>query len=184
MMEVVRRHRLTMTHSMLLYIKAVLTTDAVVFELVPDLGVFDDVKNFFIWELEADMPKRFAVGRLVHEAWAARYQLNQMVSDLSRIQNTGRAIEVSLDSLRTTVVFYGVCALATGAAAFLFSRTDIFAGFFASIGLNTQWVTGLFYMGAAVLMILMWRQGQRVRLVFERRATTPQDDFDRGTDNV
>src|SRR5262249_59150453 len=102
-----------------------------------------------------------------------------LLADLGRIEEVGRSLEVSLDTLRTMLVFYGLCALAAGSAAVVLSRADAFASFSAQLGFNAELVTNGLYLCAALLMGVMWRQGRRVRPVVPRRAGSRQEGFDR-----
>jgi predicted unusual protein kinase regulating ubiquinone biosynthesis (AarF/ABC1/UbiB family) len=178
-MGLARRHDLTMSHGLTLYFKALLTTDAVVYELAPEYDLFSDLKKFFAGEMIEDMGEQFSLTRALYEVTAFSHRSALLLADLGRVEEVRRSLEVSLDTLRTMLVFYGLCALAVGSAAILLSRTDVFAGFSAGLGLNTEWVTNSLYVCAALLMGLMWRQGRRVRLVLTRREANRQEGFDR-----
>lgn len=174
MMAIMRKHQLSLTQSLVLYFKAMMTTDGVMFGLVPDFDVAAPLKQFFEREVVLDVTDGFAAGRMMQTTWAFKYQVTQMLSDIGRIQNSSRTIEVSLETLRATLIYYGVCAAIVGGAAYVFGQTQIFETFFHSIGLDETWVTRTLYAGAALLVILMWRQGRKVKLVMERGAVTRQ----------
>jgi predicted unusual protein kinase regulating ubiquinone biosynthesis (AarF/ABC1/UbiB family) len=173
------RHDLTMSHGLTLYFKALLTTDAVVYELAPGYDVFSDLKKFFAGELIEDIGEQLSMPRALYEVAALGHRSALLLADLGRIEEVGRSLEVSLDTLRTMLVFYGLCALAAGSAAVVLSRADAFASFSAQLGFNAEWVTNGLYLCAALLMGLMWRQGRRVRLVLTRREASRQEGFDR-----
>jgi predicted unusual protein kinase regulating ubiquinone biosynthesis (AarF/ABC1/UbiB family) len=174
-MGVVRKHELTLTQSLTLYFKAMLTTDAVVFQLAPDFNVSTPLKQFFKREFFLDLRAGFAPARFAQATWAFKYQTTQMLTDIGRIQNSGRTIETSLETLRTTLVYYGVCAAIFSVAAYVFSRTQVFEKVLSAIGLDEAWVTRILYAGAGVLIILMWRQGRKVKLVLQRRQVARQE---------
>jgi ubiquinone biosynthesis protein len=179
LLGVLRKHELTPTQSLTLYFKATLTADMVVFQLAPDFNVSTLLLQFFKRELMLDLREGMNTTRILQETWAFKYQTQQMLMDFGRIQDTGRSIETSLEMLRTTLIYYGVCAGILGVAAYLFGRMQAFAALFSTVGIDEVWAARILYAGACVLAFLTWRQGRKVKLVLQRRTVARQEMFDR-----
>jgi ubiquinone biosynthesis protein len=161
-MSVIRRHRLALSQSLTLYFKAVLTTDAVVFALVPNYNLFSDVRRFLSREATESVKVALSPGRIAKELQAFDHQLTQMLSDFNRTQSSGRIFEISLETLRTRLVFYGVWAIFIGATAYITSSTEIFSTLRQALGAGEYLITYGLYAAAAILLLLMWRQGRKL----------------------
>jgi ubiquinone biosynthesis protein len=169
-MSLMRRHRLVATRELSLYFKAVLTADAVVYEIEPGYKLFTDVRKFFASAQYDDL--RYIMSRNnLQFLGSSVYRATQLVTTVRRAQRTGRFFEVWLETLQTRLAVRGFLAIAFGLVGFLLYNEGLEA--FGAAGATAYWISGGLLVCVVTLLALMWRSGRELSAIHSR-STLPQ----------
>jgi len=121
-MSAARRNRLVMSTDLILYFKALMTADSVVFELAPDYDAFSEADKFFSRSFKVDVKKLLRPERINRAALTFARRSSHLIEGLDDIRTASRTAEVRLDALQTRLVFYGFWACAFGIGAYVTYR--------------------------------------------------------------
>jgi len=158
-MSLMRRHRLVPTRELSLYFKAVLTADAVVYEIEPGYKLFTDVRKFFAAAQWDDFSYILSRDNVVLFLGSSVYRATQLVTTIKRAQGTGRFFEVWLETLQTRLAVRGFAAIAFGFVAFALYDA------FGAVGGAAYLISGGLFVCVVTLLALMWRSGRELSAV-------------------
>lgn len=178
MMSIMRRHQLAMSESLVLYFKALLTTDAVIFELSPRFDLFQALHTFFFRELKIDTRIALQPAVISDSVQNIGHQSAQFIADIGRIQNTGRLLEIALETAQARFVFYAICAIILATGAYIVNDEHVVELLQSLFGFEKAWLSSLLMALVIVFLALLWRQSRTLSAV-DRRTVTRRDAFDR-----
>jgi predicted unusual protein kinase regulating ubiquinone biosynthesis (AarF/ABC1/UbiB family) len=165
MMSVIRQYGLSVPATVSLYLRALLTRDAIIFELSPAYDPLVDEGRFLVRAARMDakelFKRRAAIGSLA-ETWG---QAKELISNLDKLATTGRSIEASLRMLQARLLQYGISTALIGTVAYLGFREDAFSGLNAALGVGKYFIPGTLLFVAAIFMLMLLRQGRRLAVI-------------------
>jgi ubiquinone biosynthesis protein len=165
MMSVIRQHRLSVPATVSLYLRALLTRDAIIFELSPAYDPLIDEGRFLVRAARIDakelFKRRVAIGSIA-ETWG---QAKELISNLDKLATTGRSIEASLRMLQARLLQYGISTALVGTVAYLGFREDAFSGLNAALGVGKYFIPGVLLFVAFIFMLMLLRQGRRLAVI-------------------
>jgi ubiquinone biosynthesis protein len=177
MMSVARLHRLSFSQDLILYFKAALTIDAVVFQLAPQFDIFRDVNNFFARSVAIDIAHTLNPNRIPGAIFEFSHETTQLMNDIDKVQSTGHAFQVWLQTLQTRLVLYGVAAIGLGVGAYLLYANESIEGIWQYL------LPGGLLFAAAVCLRMILRQGRELSVI-ERSPVTGRPTFDRSLGRI
>jgi ubiquinone biosynthesis protein len=165
MMSVIRQHGLSIPATVSLYLRTLLTRDAIIFELAPTYDPLADEAQFMVRAARMDvkeiLTQREVVGS-VTESWG---QANEIVANISKLLSSGRSIEISLRTLQARLLQYGIWSVLIGTVAYLGFREDAFSSLNAVLGVGKYFIPGALLLFAFLFMLLVLRQGRRLAAI-------------------
>jgi hypothetical protein len=165
MMSVIRQHGLSIPATVSLYLRTLLTRDAIIFELSPAYDPLVDEAQFLVRAARIDVKELFkrreAIGS-VAESWG---QAKELVANLGKLATSGRSIEISLRTLQVRLLQYGIWAALIGTGAYLGFREDAFSGLNAALGVGKYFIPGTLLFVASIFMFMVLRQGRKLAAI-------------------
>lgn len=165
MMSVMRLHGLSIPAPVSLYLRALLTRDAIIFELSPAYDPLVDEAQFMVRAARIDVKELFkrreAIGSLA-ESWG---QARELVANLSKLATSGRAIEISIRMLQVRLLQYGIWTALIGTGAYLGFREEAFTSLNAALGVGRYFIPGTLLFVASIFMFMVLRQGRRLAAI-------------------
>jgi ubiquinone biosynthesis protein len=162
MMSVVRQHGLSIPATVSLYLRALLTRDAIIFELAPTYDPLTDEAQFMVRAARMDVKEilnqREAIGS-VTESWG---QAKEIVDYVGKLLTSGRSIEISLRTLQARLLQYGIWTALIGTVAYLGFREEAFTSLNAVLGVGKYFIPGTLLFFAFIFMLLVLRQGRKL----------------------
>lgn len=165
MMSLIRQHRLSIPATVSLYLRTLLTRDAIIFELSPSYDPLTDEAQFIVRAARIDVReifKRREATRSIAESWG---QIKEISANLDKLATSGRSIEISLRTLQTRLLQYGVWAALIGTIAYLGFREDAFGGLSAALGVGKYFIPGALLFVASIFLIMVLRQGRKLTAI-------------------
>ena len=169
-MSLIRQHRLAIPATVSLYLRTLLTRDAIIFELSPAFDPLVDEAQFMVRAARIDvksMFKRQEVTRSISETWG---QAKEISANLDKLVTSGRSIEISLRTLQTRLLQYGVWAALIGTIAYLGFREDAFSGLSAALGVGRYFIPGALLSVASIFLLMVLRQGRKLTAIEQSNA--------------
>ncbi len=165
MMSVIRQHGLSIPATVSLYLRTLLTRDAIIFELSPTFDPLADEAQFMVRAARMDvkeiLKQREVIGS-VTESWG---QAQDMVANVGKLLSSGRSIEISLRTLQTRLLQYGIWTALIGTVAYLGFREDAFTSLNAALGVGKYFIPGTLLFFAFIFMLLVLRQGRKLAAI-------------------
>jgi ubiquinone biosynthesis protein len=165
MMSVARRHGLFIPATVSLYLRTLLTRDAIIFELSPTYDPLADEAQFMVRAARIDVKEilnqREAIGS-VTESWG---QAKEIVANVGKLLTTGRSIEISLRTLQARLLQYGIWTALIGTVAYLGFREDAFTSLNAVLGVGKYFIPGTLLFFAFIFMLQVLRQGRKLAAI-------------------
>ena len=171
MMSVVRRHGLSIPATVSLYLRTLLTRDAIIFELAPTYDPLADEAQFMVRAARMDVQEIFKQREVVGgitESWG---QAREIVANLNKLLTSGRSIEISLRMLQARLLQYGIWTALIGTIAYLGFREDAFTSLSAALGVGKYFIPGTLLFCAFVFMLLAFRQGRKLAAIEQSNLT-------------
>ncbi len=165
MMSLIRQHGLTIPATVSLYLRTLLTRDAIIFELSPAYDPLVDEARFMVRAARMDakglLRRQEAIGS-VAESWE---QAREIVANLGKLATSGRSIEINLRTLQVRLLQYGIWTALIGAGAYLGFREDAFRSLNALLGLDKHFIPGTLLFVAFVCVLMFLRQGRKLAAI-------------------
>lgn len=165
MMSVARQHGLSIPATVSLYLRTLLTRDAIIFELSPTYDPLADEAQFMVRAARIDVKEilnqREAIGG-VTESWG---QAKEIVANVNKLLTSGRSIEISLRTLQARLMQYGIWTALIGTVAYLGFREDAFTSLNAVLGVGKYFIPGTLLFFAFIFMLLVLRQGRKLAAI-------------------
>lgn len=165
MMSVVRQHGLSVPATVSLYLRTLLTRDAIIFELSPTYDPLADEAQFMVraarMDVEEILKQRELIGS-VTESWG---QTKEIVANVGKLLTSGRSIEISLRTLQARLLQYGIWTALIGTIAYLGFREDAFTSLNAALGVGKYFIPGTLLFCAFVFMLMALRQGRKLAAI-------------------
>jgi ubiquinone biosynthesis protein len=165
MMSVARQHGLFIPATVSLYLRTLLTRDAIIFELSPTYDPLADEAQFMVRAARIDVKEilnqREAIGS-VTESWG---QAKEIVANVGKLLTTGRSIEISLRTLQARLLQYGIWTALIGTVAYLGFREDAFTSLNAVLGVGKYFIPGTLLFFAFIFMLQVLRQGRKLAAI-------------------
>jgi predicted unusual protein kinase regulating ubiquinone biosynthesis (AarF/ABC1/UbiB family) len=165
MMSVMRQHGLSVPATVSLYLRALLTRDAIIFELAPTYDPLPDEAQFMVRAARVDakeiLGRREAIGSITESFGQAR----EIWANTAKLLTSGRSIEVSLRTLQARLLQYGIWTALIGTVAYLGFREDAFTGLNAALGVGKYFIPGTLLFLAFIFMLLVLRQGRKLAAI-------------------
>jgi ubiquinone biosynthesis protein len=165
MMSVARQHGLSIPATVSLYLRTLLTRDAIIFELSPTYDPLADEAQFMVRAARIDVKQilnqREAIGS-VTESWE---QAKEIVANVNKLLTSGRSIEISLRTLQARLLQYGIWTALIGTVAYLGFREDAFTSLNAVLGVGKYFIPGTLLFFAFIFMLMVLRQGRKLAAI-------------------
>jgi ubiquinone biosynthesis protein len=162
MMSVARNNRITISQNLILYFKAAMTADAVVFEIAPNYDVFREVDRFIARSLDMDLREAMAPARIRAAILTVGHRLSDVADEVSTIRGAGQTVHVWLDTLQTRLLFYGFWAVAFGVGSYATYKGGGEEYLPVAFDAVRYWVSGGMLLGLLTFLLLIWRQGREL----------------------
>jgi ubiquinone biosynthesis protein len=156
------RHRLTVPNDISLYLRALLTTDTIVFELCPEFDLPGAVGRFFARATALDAADALSPLKIYENIVQSVYSASQLVQNVSNLQKAGSALEISLRTLKVRLFEYALWGLLATGAGYAVYTGGTFVTPDSALGLGQGWVAGALFLFALVFFFKMLRQGRRL----------------------
>jgi ubiquinone biosynthesis protein len=171
MMSVVRQHGLSIPATVSLYLRTLLTRDAIIFELAPTYDPLTDEAQFMVRAARMDvkeiLKQREAIGS-VTDSWG---QAKEIVDNVGKLVTSGRSIEISLRTLQARLLQYGIWTALIGTVAYLGFREEAFTSLNAVLGVGKYFIPGTLLFFAFIFMLLVLRQGRKLAAIEQSNVT-------------
>ncbi len=165
MMSVMRQHGLSVSATVSLYLRTLLTRDAIVFELSPDCNPLIDEAQFMVRAARIDVKDIFNQREVIGSATETWGEAKDILANVGKLLTSGRSIEVSLRMLQTRLLQYGIWTALIGTIASLGFREDAFASLNAALGVGRYFIPGALLFCAFIFMLLVLRQGRKLAAI-------------------
>jgi ubiquinone biosynthesis protein len=165
MMSVVRQHGLAIPATVSLYLRTLLTRDAIIFELAPNYDPLAEEAKFMVRAARMDvkeMLKQREIVGSVTESWG---QAKEIADNVGKLLTSGRSIEISLRMLQARLLQYGIWTALIGTVAYLGFREDAFTSLNAVLGVGKYFIPGTLLFFAFIFMLLVLRQGRKLAAI-------------------
>ena len=165
MMALMRRHGLSIPATVSLYLRALLTRDAIVFELSPAHDALADEAQFLVRAARIDAKelfKRRETMRSIAESWG---QAKEIITNLDKLATSGRSIEIALRTLQARLLQYGIWTALIGTVAYLGFREDAFRELNAALGVGRYVIPGTLLFVASIFVFMVLRQGRKLAAI-------------------
>jgi predicted unusual protein kinase regulating ubiquinone biosynthesis (AarF/ABC1/UbiB family) len=164
-MTVVRQYGLSIPATVSLYLRTLLTRDAIIFELAPTYDPLADEAQFMVRAARMDvkeiLKQREIIGG-VTETWG---QAKELMANANKLMTSGRSIEISLRMLQARLLQYGIWTALIGTIAYLGFREDAFTSLNAALGVGKYFIPGTLLFCAFIFMLLALRQGRKLAAI-------------------
>lgn len=160
MMSVARSNSITISQDLMLYFKAAMTVDAVVFEIAPNYDVFSEVDRFFSRSFDLDLRESIAPARIRTAILTVGHQLSDIADEVSTIRGAGQTVHLWLDALQARVLFYGFWAFVFGVGAYATFKGGGEEYVPVAFDAVRYWISGGMLLGLLIFLLLIWRQGR------------------------
>jgi ubiquinone biosynthesis protein len=164
-MTVVRQYGLSIPATVSLYLRTLLTRDAIIFELAPTYDPLADEAKFMVHAARMDvgeiLKQREIIGS-VTDTWG---QAREMMANANKLMTSGRSIEISLRMLQARLLQYGIWTALIGTVAYLGFREDAFTSLNAALGVGKYVIPGTLLVFASIFMLLGLRQGRKLAAI-------------------
>lgn len=164
-MTVVRQYGLSIPPTVSLYLRTLLTRDAIIFELAPTYDPLADEAQFMVRAARMDvkeiLKQREVIGS-VTETWG---QARELMANANKLMTSGRSIEISLRMLQARLLQYGIWTALIGTIAYLGFREDAFTSLNAALGVGKYFIPGTLLFCAFIFMLLALRQGRKLAAI-------------------
>nr|WP_249795132.1 AarF/ABC1/UbiB kinase family protein [Bradyrhizobium sp. Oc8] len=165
MMSVIRQHGLSIPATVSLYLRALLTRDAIVFELSPKYDPVQDEAQFMVRAARIDVGEIFKQRELIGSVTETFGETREIIANVGKLLTSGRSIEVSLRMLQTRLLQYGIWTALIGTIASLGFREDAFASLNTALGVGPYFIPGTLLFCAFIFMMLALRQGRKLAAI-------------------
>jgi ubiquinone biosynthesis protein len=165
MMSVIRQHGLSVPATVSLYLRTLLTRDAIVFELSPNCDPLANEAQFMVRAARIDVGEVFKQRELIGSVTETWGETKEIIANLSKLLTSGRSIEVSLRMLQTRLLQYGIWTALIGTIASLGFRENAFASLNAALGVGQYFIPGTLLFCAFIFMVLALRQGRKLAAI-------------------
>ena len=162
MMSVIRQHGLSVPATVSLYLRALLTRDAIIFELSPTYDPPADEAQFMVRAARMDVKEILEQREVIGSVTASWGQAKDIVANVGKLISSGRSIEISLRTLQARLLQYGAWTALIGTVAYLGFREDAFASLNAALGVGKYFIPGTLLFFAFLFMLLVLRQGRKL----------------------
>jgi len=164
-MSVVRQHGLSIPATVSLYLRTLLTRDAIIFELAPTYDPLADEAQFMVRAARMDvkeiLKQREVIGS-VAESWG---QAKEIMTNANKLLTSGRSIEISLRMLQARLLQYGIWTALIGTIAYLGFREDAFTSLNAALGVGKYAIPGTLLFCAFIFLLMVFRQGRKLAAI-------------------
>jgi predicted unusual protein kinase regulating ubiquinone biosynthesis (AarF/ABC1/UbiB family) len=165
MMSVVRQHGLSIPATVSLYLRALLTRDAIVFELSPRCNPLQDEAKFMVRAARIDVGEIFKQRELIGSVTETWGETREIIANVGKLLTSGRSIEASLRMLQARLLQYGIWTALIGTIASLGFREDAFASLNTALGVGPYVIPGTLLFCAFIFMLLALRQGRKLAAI-------------------
>jgi ubiquinone biosynthesis protein len=165
MMSVIRQHRLSISATVSLYLRTLLTRDAIIFELAPTYDPLTDEAQFMVRAARMDVKEIFKQREIIGSVTESLGQAKEIMANANKLMTSGRSIEISLRMLQARLLQYGIWTALIGTIAYLGFREDAFTSLNAALGVGKYVIPGTLLFFAFVFMLLALRQGRKLAAI-------------------
>ncbi len=165
MMSVIRQYGLSIPATVSLYLRTLLTRDAIIFELAPTYDPLADEAQFMVRAARMDVKEIFKQREViggVTETWG---QAREIMANANKLMTSGRSIEVSLRMLQARLLQYGIWTALIGTIAYLGFREDAFTSLNAALGVGKYFIPVTLLFCAFIFMLMALRQGRKLAAI-------------------
>jgi ubiquinone biosynthesis protein len=165
MMSVIRQHGLSVPATVSLYLRALLTRDAIIFELSPAYDPPAEEAQFMVRAARMDAKEILKQQEIVGSVSASWGQAKDLATNVGKLLTSGRSIEISLRMLQARLLQYGIWTALIGTVAYLGFREDAFANLNAALGVGKFVIPGMLLFFAFIFMLLVFSQGRKLAAI-------------------
>ncbi|HJQ31319.1 MAG TPA: AarF/UbiB family protein [Pyrinomonadaceae bacterium] len=168
-LNTIRRHEMMLSPNVVIYLKALVTADAVIFELVPDFDLQGIENRFFGRMIRQDSLELLQPDRLARLAFDYSHRLRRVFDALESVQKSGQEVTEIINRIRRRFRLLAVAAALVLAGLFLSifyqAKTKAFAG-----AAGVAWETiPVILSGVLVIVCVVMLHQRRELLRRERR---------------
>jgi predicted unusual protein kinase regulating ubiquinone biosynthesis (AarF/ABC1/UbiB family) len=179
LMTAARQHRVMIPEDIALYLRALLTTDAIVSELAPGIDLPAEAGRFSARAALIDVRDELTPHVAYESAFEWAEATGRALRELGVLHRAGTSIEISLRTLRLRLFEYGFWAVLVVGLAYVAYTGERFRALGDAIGIGTDWIAGALMAAAGVLLAMMWRQSRKL-MGIERTTLTRSHVLTRG----
>src|SRR5262249_53664606 len=179
LMIAARQHRVVIPEDIALYLRALLTTDAIVSELAPGIDLPAEAGRFSARAALIDVRDELTPHVAYESAFEWAEATGRALRELGVLHRAGTSIEISLRTLRLRLFEYGFWAVLVVGLAYVAYTGERFRALGDAIGIGTDWIAGTLMAAAGVLLAMMWRQSRKL-MGIERTTLTRSHVLTRG----
>ena len=183
LMRTARRHQMAIAPDFLLVLRAILTVDAIVFELAPAYPASQVLARYLALTSLQDAEDMLMPMQVYDRATELIHEVGHVISDFNQIQNSGRLIGISLRSLRLQLFQYVFWTAIVGMAGYVWLNGEVSTLLQRQFWLDNWLLSFGFILAMTFLLRLGWRQGRRLAAM-ERRSIKRRDVVDRSLGRV
>jgi ubiquinone biosynthesis protein len=165
MMSLIRQHGLTIPATVSLYLRTLLTRDAIIFELSPAYDPLVDEARFLVRAARIDAKELFKRREVIGSVAESWEQAKEIVANLGKLATSSRSIEINLRTLQARLLQYGIWTALIGTGAYLGFREDAFRGLNAVLGLGKYFIPGTLLFVASIFVLMFLRQGRKLAAI-------------------
>ena len=164
-MSVIRQYRLSVSATVSLYLRTLLTRDAIIFELAPTYDPLADEAQFMVRAARMDVREIFRQREVIGSVTETWGQAKEIMANANKLMTSGRSIEISLRMLQARLLQYGIWTALIGTIAYLGFREDAFTSLNTALGVGKYFIPGTLLFCAFVFMLLALRQGRKLAAI-------------------
>jgi predicted unusual protein kinase regulating ubiquinone biosynthesis (AarF/ABC1/UbiB family) len=165
MMSLIRQHGLSIPATVSLYLRTLLTRDAIIFELSPAYDPLVDEVQFLVRAARIDAKELFNRQEVIGSVAESWEQTKEIVANLRKLATSGRSIEITLRTLQARLLQYGIWTALIGTVAYIGFREDAFRGLNAVLGLGKYFIPGTLLFVASIFVLMVVRQGRKLAAI-------------------
>lgn len=162
LLDTIRRHQMVLSSNIVTYLKALVTADAVIFELAPDFDLQGMENRFFGRLIEEDVREMIQPSSLIRSVYEYGYRINRVFDSLESLKRSGEDVGDIVRRVRASLQRLVALAIFTGAVLFLLSNSTTVRKYASYTGLRVEVLSYVLLAFLFVLFLLMIRQSRKL----------------------
>ncbi len=175
LLDAIRRHQMKLSPNIVTYLKALVTADAVIFELAPDFDLQAMENRFFGRLIQQDLRNFIKPDNVTRFLYEYGYRIRRVFDSLESLQKSGQDVGDLVQRVRGSLQKLILLALPVGAGLFLLTRSPTARQYAETAGFRPNILTTVLVVVLAVIFLLMIRQSRKLPTQEQRVVRSTQD---------